>query len=85
LTQEVFGEMQQQTIQTKTWIVDCIRESRKKDYENEFRKMVYNNDQEMEEVIGKLDQNTFILEQEKQLKELKEKMRKADVINEKSL
>jgi hypothetical protein len=35
-------------------------ESRNKDYEHPFRKMVYDNKEEMEAVIGKIEENTFI-------------------------
>jgi 23S rRNA maturation mini-RNase III len=51
-------------------MVNCIRDSRTKDYQNAFRKMVYNNETEMEEVIGKIDDNIFIQQQEQELKEL---------------
>ena len=45
-----------------------IQESRKKDYTNPFRKMVYDSEKEMQEVIGKLKDNEFILEQNKENK-----------------
>jgi hypothetical protein len=80
LTPSVFADMLEEALKTKTWIVKCIRESRQKDYENEFRKMVYNSEEEMEEVIGPLDENTFILQQENQLKELREKIGKANLL-----
>lgn len=35
-------------------------ESRKKDYDNPYRKMVYDTDEEMEAVVGKLEDNSFI-------------------------
>lgn len=35
-------------------------DSRKKDYENPYRKMVYDSDEEMEAVIGKFEDNEFI-------------------------
>jgi hypothetical protein len=55
----------QQALATKTWMVKNIYESRAKDYQNEFRKMVYDNKQEMDKVTGKLDDNSFIsLQQE---------------------
>lgn len=48
-------------ISTMKWISDGIYESRQKDYENPFRLMVYENEAEMEKVIGKLEENSFIL------------------------
>jgi hypothetical protein len=44
-----------------------IYESREKDYTNPFRKMVYDTKKEMEKVIGKIEDNTFILQQLKEL------------------
>ena len=46
---------------------DGIYASRAKDYQNEFKKMVYDNEAEMEEVVGKLDDNSFIRQQEIEL------------------
>lgn len=46
--------------QTQTWIMAQIRKSREKDYQNPFRKMLYNNEAEMEKVMGKLQDNPFI-------------------------
>lgn len=48
-------------------LVNAIRNSRQKDYDNPFRKMLYTNDKEMNAVIGKLDQTPFIILQQEQL------------------
>lgn len=48
------------SISTKEWIYEAIYSSRKKDYNNPFRKMVYENEEEMNTVIGDLEQNSFI-------------------------
>jgi hypothetical protein len=45
---------------TQHWMMAQIRRSREKDYQNPFRKMLYNNEAEMEEVMGKLEDNLFI-------------------------
>jgi ClpP class serine protease len=47
----------------------CIYESRAKDYSNPFRKIVYENQKEMDAVVGKLQENSFIKLQEKELKD----------------
>lgn len=47
-------------IETNTWITEQIIASRAKDYQNEFRKMVYDNEVEMEAVLGKLKENSFL-------------------------
>jgi glucosamine 6-phosphate synthetase-like amidotransferase/phosphosugar isomerase protein len=46
--------------QTQTWVMAQIRKSREKDYQNPFRKMLYNNEAEMEKVMGKLQDNPLI-------------------------
>ncbi len=48
------------------WITEEIYASRLKDYENPFRQMVYENQEEMEKVIGKLDNNPFIAAKKKE-------------------
>lgn len=53
--------------QTKTWIVDSIESSRKKDYTNPFRKMMHDTQEELEEVIGKFEDNEFINDQKAEL------------------
>ncbi len=71
LTHFLFKELLNQFINTKEWMVKNIYYSRAKDYQSDFRKMVYNNEEEMEEVIGKLNDNVFILQQRQELEELK--------------
>jgi hypothetical protein len=61
----------QQYLQTKEWMVKGIHDSREKDYTNSFRKMVYENDAEMEAVTGKFAENSFIQQQQTELKVVK--------------
>lgn len=68
----IFKNWMQQSIKTKEWMTKKIHESRAKDYENPFRKMVYNSDEEMETVVGKLNDNSFILLQQEALVLFKE-------------
>jgi hypothetical protein len=56
-------------LDTSKKIVAGIRESRLKDYTNPFRKQVYENFEEMEAVLGKIDDTSFIVQQESELKE----------------
>jgi hypothetical protein len=63
-------------IQTKEWMLKGIESSREKDYTNPFRKMVYENDEEMEIITGKLSENTFILQQRAELKKMKREVKK---------
>ncbi|HEX8315425.1 MAG TPA: DUF4954 family protein, partial [Flavisolibacter sp.] len=71
LTPQRFSALLLQAVKTKTWMVENIYESRAKDYQGEFRKMMYDNDQEMEKVIGKLDDNVFISQQRQELEDFK--------------
>lgn len=47
----------------ENWIARQITHSRQKDYLNPFRKMLYETEAEMKEVIGKLEENPFIQKQ----------------------
>lgn len=67
-TQELFNQLLQKTLATKEWMLSSIYESREKDYESEFRKMIYENDDEMEAVVGKLEDNVFINQQKDALR-----------------
>ena len=64
-----FKELLYQTMQTAEWITKGIYSSREKDYLNPFRRMVYENQAEMDQVIGKLDENTFIKNQDMAFRE----------------
>ena len=72
VTATYFKELLQEVLTTKAWMVKNIYESRAKDYQNEFRKMAYDSEEEMENVIGKLDENSFINQQQEELAEMKE-------------
>jgi hypothetical protein len=52
-------------------MVKGIYESRAKDYNNFFRKMVYETQEEMNAVIGKIEDNQFIQDQMKELEDFK--------------
>jgi hypothetical protein len=67
LTPKKFKALLLETLDTKEWMVKNIYASRSKDYQNEFRKMLYDNDTEMEKVIGRLDDNVFIAQQKEEL------------------
>lgn len=66
-TPVLFHQLLLQALDIKEWMTKNIYESRAKDYQNEFRKMVYNNEREMEAVIGSLEDNVFIKQQEEEL------------------
>ena len=60
-----------QSVATRELMVKNIHDSRSKDYENPFRKMVYESAGEMETVIGKLNDNNFITQEKENLIEYK--------------
>lgn len=66
LTDEKIADYIQESVQTKKWICEEILKTRSKDYQNKFRQMVYENEEEMGAVMGKLEENKFILEQAKE-------------------
>ncbi|MGZ5219058.1 MAG: DUF4954 family protein [Chitinophagaceae bacterium] len=72
-TKKVFLELLQQTIATKEWMVKGIYESRAKDYASPFRQMVYESQKEMEKVIGRLKDNSFIKQQQEELAQFKKR------------
>ena len=55
-----FGSLLNAVVTTKEWMTKGIHDSRSKDYTNPFRKMVYESMGEMNEVMGKFEENSFI-------------------------
>ncbi|HTM91078.1 MAG TPA: DUF4954 family protein, partial [Flavisolibacter sp.] len=66
-----FKELLSQTLNIKEWMVKTIYDSRAKDYQSEFRKMVYGSEEEMEVVTGRFEDNVFINHQKEELKQFK--------------
>jgi hypothetical protein len=64
---QLFKGLLQSSVETKKWMVKNIYESRAKDYRNPFRQMVYRSTDEMNKVIGNLEQNSFINQQKDEL------------------
>lgn len=58
-----FEQLAAGALVTRQWMTDNIYQSRAKDYHSEFRMMVYDNKEQMEQVVGKLEDNTFISQQ----------------------
>jgi hypothetical protein len=61
-------------VATMEWMTKGIHDSRAKDYSNPFRKMVYESFAEMNAVVGKLEDNSFIKEQIMELKSFKKEI-----------
>ncbi|GAA0542197.1 DUF4954 family protein [Chitinophaga japonensis] len=75
LTPAVFKHNLQQSVYTLGWLTESIYRSREKDYQNPYRKMAYENEAEMEAVVGKLADNGFIQETITELKAYKRKVK----------
>jgi len=63
-----------ESIRIKETLTEAIRSSRTKDYENPFRKIVYSSQEEMEKVIGRLEDNEFIRESEEELRSYRDEV-----------
>ena len=74
-TAAVFNQLLQNSVSTREWMCKGIYDSRAKDYRNPFRKMVYSNSKEMNQVVGRLEDNNFIQEQMGELEELKKQVK----------
>ena len=74
LTPVQLNELLSETIAAKEWMVKNIYDSRAKDYSNNYRKVVYDSVTEMDKVIGPLKQNSFINQQNLELKLFTEKI-----------
>jgi hypothetical protein len=70
-TSAFFYSLLKETIAVKEWMFEEIYNTRAKDYKNTFRKMVYNNEAEMVNVLGKIEDNSFINEQRTNVDALK--------------
>lgn len=60
ITPAMIKNLLQSSVATGEWILKGIYESREKDYTNPFRRMVYDSEEEMNKVVGKLGENSFI-------------------------
>ncbi len=73
-TPAFFKDLLLKVLATKGWMTQGIYQTRAKDYSNPFRKMVYENTEEMLQVIGKIEDNGFIQNQMTQQEDCKKKI-----------
>ncbi len=71
---KIFKILLEQALATREWMTKAIYDSRAKDHHNEFRMMVYETQEQMDKVLGKLDENSFINQQKTELKEFKKQV-----------
>jgi NDP-sugar pyrophosphorylase family protein len=76
ITNEQIKNWLNKAVEIASVISQRISASRQKDYTNPFRKMVYNSDTEMDNVLGKFDDNSFVLQQKKQFGKFKKTIEK---------
>ena len=74
-TPALFKKLLADTVATRQWMTDGIFKSREKDYTNPFRKMVYENNEEMNKVLGKIEDNSFLQSQFESLENFKDKIK----------
>ena len=74
-TPVLFKKLLQQAQDTKAWMCKGIYDSRAKDYSNAFRKMVYDTNEEMNKVTGRLEDNSFIQQQYAELDGMKKQVK----------
>ena len=74
-TADFFVQLLQDALLTRTWMCKGIFESRAKDYSNPFRKMVYETTEEMNRVVGSLEDNSFIQQQTGELEIFKKQVK----------
>ncbi|MBS1758058.1 MAG: DUF4954 family protein [Bacteroidetes bacterium] len=72
---EIFKKLLLQSIEIKTWMCKSIYSAREKDYNNPFRKMVYDSTEEMNNVMGRFENNSFIQTQLGELDKMKKEIK----------
>jgi len=76
-TPALLKQLLNQALATKEWMCKGIYDSRAKDYNSPYRKMVYDTKEEMNKVMGRLEDNSFIQEQLAGLEAMKKQVKAA--------
>ena len=71
---EAFGRLLSGSVATKEKLTKEIYATRAKDYTNPFRKMVYDSPEEMNAVVGRLQDNAFIRQEREALKKYRKEV-----------
>jgi len=85
LNTQIVEQMFRAAIEMKEWMTRGITDSRAKDYSNSFRKMPYDSPAEMDAVVGRLEDNTFIKQQNEELQHYCEQVEKHLSFSKKSV
>lgn len=73
LSKQRMETLVREAMATNRWIEEQLVASRSKDYQNPFRKMAYENEKEMHEVMGRLADNPFITQYRNTTREFEER------------
>jgi len=76
LKEEQLTKMFTDAIATRQWMTEGIKKSREKDYDNPYRQMVYESEEEMNKVVGSLSENGFIKQENEKFQQFKRKVNK---------
>jgi len=71
---KTFKSLLDKAVATRKWMTGAIYDSRAKDYHNDFRRMVYDTQEQMDKVLGKLGQNSFIRQQQEEFRRFKKQV-----------
>jgi len=74
LTENQWISALNQSIEIKDFVCEEVYKSRKKDYDNAFRKSTFRNEEEMTAAIGTIDDNSFIVQVRKETEAYKTKV-----------
>ena len=61
-------------LSAKEWMAKGIYDARAKDYQSKFRKLVYDTNEEMNKVLGRLEDNSFIKQTRAELEQYKQQI-----------
>lgn len=75
-TRETWIKWVEEGLQIANWVKDQVNLSRRKDYNNPFRKMVYDNKKEMEKIVGKFEDDSFVTYANEQTQNLNKEVKK---------
>lgn len=74
ISQEEWNNVLNRGIDIQNYVFDQVYKTRKKDYENKFRRATFASEEEMLAAWGPLDENSFIIQQRKETSEFVERV-----------
>lgn len=74
-TADIYQNILHDVSDVSSFIYESSVESRRKDYQDDFRKITYCNEDEMISVVGKLEENDFLLELKSETEKYNEKLK----------